>query len=176
MSTKGAVTTTAATQIVDRAATKPFLTLHLPPDTMALLAVEQLSEVLKVPLARITPIPHLPSWVLGVYNWRGEILWMVDLGARIGMSPWHAQEMPPAVAPAAVLEAPTSKGQAPLKVGLIVHRIDDIVSLDPDQLQSPPNAMVSEQIAPFLSGHWLNADGQMLTLLDGMALLDRMPT
>lgn len=153
-----------------------FLTFSLPPDTTALLAIEQLNEVLKVPLANITPIPHLPDWVLGVYNWRGEILWIVDLGCRVGLLPWYQQSLPPATAPVAVLTAPSSSGeQTPLKVGLLVHRIDDIVSLDLDQLQSPPNALVSDQLAPFLRGHWLDPKGHMLTLLDGEALLDRMP-
>ena len=168
----GAAARQAAAQPTDES----FLTVYLPPDTTALLAVEQLSEVLKVPLAQLTPIPHLPEWILGVYNWRGEILWMVDLGSRLGLQPWHAQDMPPAIAPAVVLEAPSSSGQAPLKVGLVVRRVDDIVALDPGELQSPPNALVTDQLAPFLRGHWLDSTGQMLALLDGMALLDRMPT
>ncbi|MEO1589934.1 MAG: chemotaxis protein CheW [Cyanobacteria bacterium J06632_22] len=177
MATEGAMTTATATQAASQTRAESFLTVHLPPDTTALLAVDQMSEVLKVPLAQVTPIPHLPSWVLGVYNWRGEILWMVDLGGRVGLQPWHAQEMPPAVAPVAVIEAAQQRnGQSRLKVGLVVRRIEDIVTLDPDQLQSPPNALVTEQLAPFLRGHWLDPTGQMLTLLDGTALLDRMPS
>ena len=176
MAAEQILTTVATTPAMAQSSTESFLTIDLPPDTTALIAVEQISEVLKVPLDQITPIPHLPNWVLGVYNWRGEILWIVDLGSRLGLQTWHAQEMPPAVAPAVVVETSPGTGASSLKVGLIVHRIDDIVSLDPNQLQSPPNALVTEQLAPFLRGHWLDASGQMLTLLDGMALLDRMPT
>ncbi len=160
-------------QAIPGASVASFLTISLPPDTTALLPVEQLNEVLKVPLDRITPVPHLPGWVLGVYNWRGEILWIIDLGLRVGLRAWHDQEMSPAVAPVAVLQAPDENQSR--QVGLVVDRVEDIVALDLDQLQSPPNALVSEQLAPFLRGHWLDPSGQMLTLLDGLALLDRMP-
>jgi len=59
-----------------------FLRFHLVPDTTALLPVRQMSEVLTVPIAQVVPIPHTPAWVMGVYNWRGEILWLVDLVQR----------------------------------------------------------------------------------------------
>jgi len=34
-----------------------------------------------------TPMPHSPSYVLGVINLRGAVLPIIDLSARLGMAP-----------------------------------------------------------------------------------------
>src|ERR671932_1970684 len=84
-------------------ASKQFLRFHLMPHTTALLPMEQLTEVLTIPNGQIVPIFHMPAWVMGVYNWRGEILWMVDLGHLLGLSPWYQQTSSASAHTAAVL-------------------------------------------------------------------------
>jgi len=69
-----------------------FLRFHLEPETKIMLPIEQVTEVLKIDVGNIVPIPQMPSWVMGVYNWRGEILWIVDLGHLIGLNSWYQQE------------------------------------------------------------------------------------
>ena len=64
-----------------------FLRFHLAPDLNAALPVEQMTEVFTVATTKVVPIPHMPPWVIGVYNWRGEILWLVDLGYLLGGTP-----------------------------------------------------------------------------------------
>ncbi|GBF83604.1 chemotaxis signal transduction protein [Aphanothece sacrum FPU3] len=70
----------------NRSSLEQFLRFDLVPDTTLMLPVAQLTEVLTVPLGQIVPIPHMPPWVMGIYNWRGEILWMVDLGHLLGLN------------------------------------------------------------------------------------------
>lgn len=158
-----------------------FLKFHLLPDMAAVLPVEQLTEILKIPFAQITPIPHLPTWVMGVYNWRGDVLWLIDVGDLLGLSPWHQQEQPPSTGSFIVLDACRQKNSGDdafeqLPLGLLVDRIEDIEWLNTDHLQSPVNAMITDRLAPFIGGYWLDQRGDMLTLLDGDAILDRMPT
>ena len=157
-----------------------FLRFHLFPDMSAVIPVEQLTEILNVSLSQITPIPHLPEWVMGIYNWRGEVLWMVDLGNLIGLTPWHPGENQSSKLSIIVLDAcrqsEVTAGPESLPLGLIVNRVEDIEWLATEQLQSPSNSMITDQLAPFLCGYWLSTDGDMLTLLDGDAILARMPT
>lgn len=157
-----------------------FLRFHLLPSMTAVMPAGQLTEVLKVPLSQITPIPHLPEWVFGVYNWRGEILWLVDLGNLLGLTSWHQQENPPSLFSFIVLDAYRTSDPSGVpehvQLGLLVNRVEDIEWLNTDQLQSPPSTMVTERLAPFLCGYWLSADGDTFTLLDGDAIFDRMPT
>ncbi|MEB3211803.1 MAG: CheW domain-containing protein [Leptolyngbyaceae bacterium] len=157
-----------------------FLRFHLLPNMTAVMPAGQLTEILKVSLSQITPIPHLPEWVFGVYNWRGEILWLVDLGNLLGLTSWRQQENPPSVLSFIVLdsfrESDASARHENLQLGLLVNRVEDIEWLNIEQLQSPPSSMVTEQLAPFLCGYWLSPNGDTLTLLDGDAIFDRVPT
>src|SRR4028119_505422 len=86
-------------------ASEQFLRFRLFPNTIALLPVPQLTEVLTIRSSQIVPIFHMPAWVMGVYNWRGEILWMVDLGHLVGLTPWHQQANSSSIYRAIVLQA-----------------------------------------------------------------------
>ena len=71
---------------VNATLTIQYLKFGLYPDTKAMLPIEQITEILKIKLARIMPIPQMPAWIMGVYNWRGEILWTVDIAQMLGLS------------------------------------------------------------------------------------------
>jgi positive phototaxis protein PixI len=153
-------------------ANEQFLRCHLVPNALVMLPVAQLTEVLKIPVGQITPIPHLPAWVMGVYNWRGDILWTVDLGHLLGYTPWHQQSVSTSSYTAAILHVDTGAGE-PRSLGLIVTQVQDIELFDPNQIQSPPPAITPE-LAPFLQGYWVKADGEMLACLNANAILTAM--
>ncbi|AFZ37888.1 CheW protein [Stanieria cyanosphaera PCC 7437] len=156
-----------------------FLKFYLEPDTKIMLPVEQITEVLKIDLIQIIPIPEMPAWVMGVHNWRGEILWMLDLGNLIGLNAWYEQENTTPNCTAIVLSTKTTeqiKEQQSEKtsLGLVVTRVEDIEWCNPDLVQSPPGAAITTEIAPFLRGYWLREDGEMILTLDGNAILAAM--
>jgi positive phototaxis protein PixI len=156
-----------------------FLRFHLMPNTTALLPMEQLTEVLTIANGQIVPIFHMPAWVMGVYNWRGEILWMVDLGHLVGLTPWHQQANSTSVFRAVVLQA-RANSAAPNNVksemlGVVVNRVEDIEWCNPDWIQSPPASTVTPELAPFLRGYWLKPNGEMLVVMDGQAIIGAMP-
>ncbi|MFM7887727.1 MAG: CheW domain-containing protein, partial [Pseudanabaena sp.] len=68
-----------------------FLTFSLVPDQQALLPTKQLLEIVKVDLSQITAIAGISTNVMGVYNWRGDVIWMVDLASLLGYKPLYAQ-------------------------------------------------------------------------------------
>ncbi|AFY77719.1 MAG: chemotaxis protein CheW [Hydrococcus sp. C42_A2020_068] len=154
-----------------------FLRFYLEPDTKVMLPVAQLTEVLTIPLGQIIPIPHMPAWVMGVYNWRGEILWMVDLGQLVGLTPWHQQSFKGSTYRAFVLKS-AGKSETAAKsqtLGLVISRVDDIEWCDPAQIQSPPASAVEPGLAPFLRGFWVKPDGEILVALEGEAIMAAMP-
>ena len=160
-------------------ANEQFLRFRLEPYTTALLPIRQLTEVLKIPLGQIMPIPHMPNWVMGVYNWRGEILWMLDLGYLLGLMPWYQQTLGGSTYSAIVLHTefntPLNEQIGHQSLGLVVSRVEDIEWLDPGMIQSPPGTTAKTGLAPFLRGYWVKSDGEMLDVLDGNAIFDRMP-
>lgn len=174
----------ASTDAVNRVSTVPsaseqFLRFHLAPDLTALLPIQQLTEVLTVPIGRIVPIFNMPAWVMGVYNWRGEILWMVDLNHLVGLTPWYQQTSSVAVHKAVVLHV-RSQQVASTRVksqmlGVVVSRVEDIESCNPDWIQPPPSSGVPPELVRFLRGYWLKSNGEMLVVLDGEAIMAAMP-
>jgi purine-binding chemotaxis protein CheW len=105
------------------------------------VAVSNVVEVGSVP--PLCPLPHVPDWLLGVTNLRGDILSVVDLNAFFRL---------PSESPASqrkLLVARTS--QDTVRVGLLVDRIRGIRRLPAEAFQA--NAAVEdEHIGPYVQG------------------------
>lgn len=156
-----------------------FLRFELVPDTTALLPIQQLTEVLKIPRSQIVAISHMPPWVMGVYNWRGEILWMIDLGHLVGLPPWNQHDSNISSFTAIVLKTQANRITATtvknLMLGTVVNRVEDIEWCNPDLIYSPPSSAVSPELVPFLRGYLLKQNNENLMVMDGEAIINRMP-
>ncbi|WP_454797529.1 chemotaxis protein CheW [Novosphingobium lindaniclasticum] len=106
----------------------------------------------------VTPMPRVPRYVAGVVNLRGTVLPVIDLAARLG---WPATK---ATARHAIIVCQVG-GQAQ---GLIVDSVSDIVALQSETLQPPPNAG-QDEVTPFLEG-LVAIDERMVMVLDLRAL------
>ncbi len=160
----------------DRGSQEQFLRFCLLPETMMMLPVSQLTEVLTIPSGQIIPIPHMPPWVMGVYNWRGEILWMVDLGHLLGFTPWHQQAFNKGNYRAIVLHPSNQTTKARNQMlGLVVSRVEDMEWCNPEDIKSPPSSAVTSSLVPFLRGYWLKENGDMVITLQGDAIFAAMP-
>lgn len=156
-----------------------FLRCQVAPDTKVLLPVQQLTEVLTISFGQITPIPHMPPWVMGVYNWRGEVLWVADLAALIGLTPWYQQGVGAAAYSAIVLRIPINSAgvsdETDKTLALVVNQVQDIEWYSPDQIQSPPTSAITPQLVRFLRGYLVTHQGDLFTCLDGAAIVAAMP-
>jgi positive phototaxis protein PixI len=155
-----------------------FLRFVLLPDTNLMISLSEIAAVLKIPFGQIVPIPEMPSWVIGVYNWRGEIVWMIDLGQLLGFTPWYQQSVVASNHKAVVIH-PSSQD---LKnrtsgdlVGLIVSDVNDIELCNTNELHSPPASAVTPDLAPFLRGYWIKENGDIIVTIDGDAVFAAMP-
>ncbi len=80
------------------------------------------------PLERLTPIPRLPHWVLGVVNLRGQILSVVDLAGFLGLP--HADK-PAESDYLVVIETPE------MELALRVDEIFRVESLPANHIHDP---------------------------------------
>ena len=154
-----------------------FLRLKLFPDNTALLPMQHLSEVLTIPIGQVVPIPNMPPWVMGIYNWRGDILWVADLSHFLGFVTWEQQSINVVAYTTVVLNAHSPEGASTSSdqlVGLIVNRTEDIEWCNPENIQSSIASNLNPAIAQFLQGYWLKPNSEMLAVLDGNAILDGM--
>ena len=166
-------------QLINKTEEKQFLRFNLHGNTKVMLPIKQITEVLKIQFSQIVPIPQMPSWVMGVYNWRGDILWMVDLGHLIGLNPWYRQNTNQSNHTAIVLspnkEKRNSNAEANLNLGLVISKVEDLETCNVDDIQIPPQSTINAQLAPFLQGYWLQPEGEMIMVLNGSGIVAAMP-
>lgn len=139
-----------------------FLRFRLAGENRTLLPLQNIAEVRYLETADILPVPEISSSVLGVCNWRGEILWLADLNALIGDSPLWRQT-PLLEQPVAIVVQSAQKS-----VGLVVEQVDDIELLDPTSIRQQTD-ICSPTLAPFIVGYLPEHKG---TVLDSIAIVE----
>ena len=102
-----------------------YLTVRLR-DELYALRVEYLVELLPAP--RITRVPSVPEHILGVMNFRGEILPVIDLKRFFSLP----QSDPTADRIVVVVK------HGEVRTGLLVDGVGDLVPLSPDDLTEEP--------------------------------------
>lgn len=153
---------------------KQFLRLYLEPKTTIMLPIEQITEVLKISLNKIVPIPQMPHYIMGVYNWRGEILWTADLGKLLGLNSWQQQNLDSNHTTMIIISFPSksrAKSMYKKSLGLIVNKIEDIEWCDPELIKPPPSSAINTALASFVSGCWIQSENVSL-ILNGNSIID----
>ena len=98
------------------------------------------TELERVP--KITPVPHVPAWIRGVTNLRGDILSVIDMRTFLGL-----EAASPHTARMIVVRLLDEEFSA----GLLVDAVDRIVALPPDQIKSPESRLEGP-LAAYLTG------------------------
>ena len=132
-----------------------FLSFHLSGENETLLPLEVIAEVLQLEPVEILPIPEVPNYLLGVCNWRGEILWLADLNILVGSPPLWQQILSLEKPMVIVVES------GDRKVGLVVEHVHDVELIAPETLHFPTE-FDSSSIAPFVMGYLPNHRGAVL--------------
>lgn len=149
---------------------KQFLRFYLEPETKIMLPIDQVTEVLKIPLKKIVPIAQMPSWTMGVYNWRGEILWMADMGHLLGLNTWQEQQINHADATVIILSSGVvsrSQGSQRKSMGLIIKNVDDIEWCNFEEIKFDLPSTINPVLKEFVSGYVLNPEQGIIFIVDG---------
>jgi purine-binding chemotaxis protein CheW len=107
---------------------------------------------------KATPMPHAPSYVLGVINLRGAVLSIMDLSARLGMKPAVPSERH-------VIIVTQVKRRT---IGLLVDAVSDILTINDDNIQPPPE--VSSDLVKRYARGVLAIERRMICLIELEAL------
>ena len=106
-----------------------------------------------------TPLPHAPTFVLGVVNLRGVVLPIVDLAVRLGFPPTQP------TARHAIIVAEFG----PQVAGLLVDGVSDIFTADDAQIQATPE-IAAETAKLYLRGV-IAMEGRLIGVIDIANLL-----
>ena len=100
-----------------------------------------------------TPLPHVPHFVRGVINLRGNVLPVVDLKARLNLGLTDAT-------PKHVIIVIAEGNHT---TGVLVEAVSDIITLSTADIQPPPDVMQNTE-DQYIEGIAV-LDGRMVTLL-----------
>ena len=126
-----------------------------------LLPLEQITEIIRVNVPDILLVPEMPSCIVGIGNWRSEMLWLVDLNELVGYRPLSEQGQV-SVSPVAIVVQVNDQS-----VGLVVSQVNEIELHEFEQLQPASPGLFPQSLLPFLLGY-LPGDGS--TVLDVKAI------
>ncbi|MEM6453402.1 MAG: chemotaxis protein CheW [Cyanobacteria bacterium P01_D01_bin.105] len=140
-----------------------FLRFRLAEESKMLLPLHEVVEVLQLETAEILLVPEMPSWIVGVCNWRGEILWLVDFNTLVGNAPLWQQDPMLEQTTAIIVR---SNG---CSVGLIVNQVDDVEQFDPEHM-SYQEDLCSAALTPLVAGYFPDHKG---IVLDVSAIVER---
>ncbi len=93
------------------------------------LPITQVQEIIRY--SRPRTVPSAPMSVRGVINLRGKIIPVVDLKSRLGLDAVEPDE-----AKIVIIEA------GAVTAGLIVDEVDEVLTVDEDQLEQAPTGDV----------------------------------
>lgn len=144
---------------------KNYLLFQIGSSDRALLEAEIVTEIVTVPEQEILPIPQMPYCVMGIYHWRSEMLWIVDLENLLGYPPSLREGSSTRASEASKLLVMVLQlqGQA---LGTIVSNVSHIIQQDLDKLHPPSLDLFTEDIQSFLQGYFTNSEGEIMMLLD----------
>ncbi len=141
-----------------------FLRLNLVSDTTALLPAKQVTQVLTIATDRVASIPHMAPWLIGAYNYHGEILLLVDLGHLMGLDPIAQQARSVAKYTTIVLQL-DSKNSGNQLVGLVVERVHSTEQCEFSCIKTPSTAPNTD-FEKLLKGYWRKSATEVLAVLD----------
>ena len=104
-----------------------------------------------------------PSWLVGIFSLRGEIVPAIDLGPWLGMRRATVTDESRLV----VLRQ-SQPGASALVLGLLVDRLDELSVLDTAELCPPPPSLTREQLALVRGVH--TTERSTLRVLDPAAI------
>jgi purine-binding chemotaxis protein CheW len=121
-------------------------------------------EVMSVYFDRITPIPNASPFFLGTYNWRGQVIWVADLGQFLGdqvLVNVNQNEVS-----ILIIE------EQELVMGFAVHTVANTEWLDVTEIL-PPDRQIPAAMHGFIKGVYptTGSDTPQLRLLDQVAIL-----
>ncbi|MEL6438321.1 MAG: chemotaxis protein CheW [Cyanobacteria bacterium J06621_8] len=133
---------------------------------IALLDAEFVTEVITIAPQDILPVTQMFYCVLGIYGWRSEMLWIVDLENLLGYPPPLDENNPDQELLVMVIQV---QGQS---VGLVVSGIDNLIEHDLAKFKSSSSEIFSEDILPFLNGYFTGLDNDIIMLIDVEEVFD----
>ena len=131
-----------------------YLRFGLSGEEQFAFAATSVVEVVEILPEQITPMPNISSLLLGTFNLRGEIIWILDLRQLYG------QAVTDLVGSCAVIVIQEGEGV----LGLAVQAIQGMAWIDADQIKDNSHESLEEGLAQHVQGKFYTEERPVILL------------
>ena len=137
-----------------------FLSFFLTSDIQAMLPTEELGEIIKIDPSQIVPVFDLSPAIMGVYNHRGEVLWVVDLALLLELEPLYKQNYYQSYNVLLI-------NKQDKILGLAIRQVGHLVLCKKGQIRRITRQEITGKLSCCLVGEKRNTQGNTILALDG---------
>ena len=113
-------------------------------------------EIVPIPINKITKVPHLPDYIEGIVNLRGDLIGVLNVRKRFGKAPKEYDEK------TCIVVLDLSQLNLGL-LGLIVDSVNAAYTIPKDDISAPPSAKLNNH-NQFIRNIGRTADGVKLLI------------
>lgn len=135
---------------------KSYLTFRIGSEHFAANA-SFVHNIIEIP--KITEVPEMPQYMLGVINLRGSVLPVVDSRIKFGLNNREITSNSCII----VMEVKINKKQ--VFIGYLVDSVSEVVELDENDIKEPPS-LGTEVRNKFISGVFHDQEEKFVMILD----------
>lgn len=125
-----------------------FLRFRLNQTHSMLLPLEDIIAAQTISILDLLPVPQMGASVLGLSNWRGEALWIVDLAHQLGFGEILDRPQPLTTLSAIVVQSQNKW------LGLAVQEVDEIEEHDPETMLYSSPELFAQLSSVFIKGYF----------------------
>ncbi len=140
-----------------------FISIGVAKTLEVILSTHELDEVMTLDYRKILQIPSMPTVVAGVFQWQGEILWLVDISYLMGFEPLLS----------------TGDYEQKFQVvkvkfrdtylGILVQKVGELIDIESQEISAGKTQKTNEK---FTQGTWTNSAGEKKMILDIEAIIE----
>ena len=143
-----------------------FLQFSLKKELNGLIPLNKLQGTVEIALTDILPVPQIAQYWLGITNWKGEAIWILDLAQLLGAPNWCQQK---SIATSGMAMLISIENHT---IGLLVKEISGIQTYDPQSCLPIAEVNTTAKIQSLFDGYFLNSNNEPSMLLNTDNLLN----
>lgn len=137
-----------------------FLQFSLKKGINGLVPLTELQGTIKIALKDILPVPQIAQYWLGIANYKGEAIWILDLAQLLGAPNWCQRES------VATMGMVMSIAIEERTIGLLVEEIAGIETYDSQNYLPVTQIDTTTKMKSLFKGYFLNSNSEPSMVLD----------
>ena len=137
-----------------------FLQFSLKEEINGLVSLGDLQGTIEIALTDILPVPQVAEYWLGISNWQGEAIWILDLAQLVGAPNWCRRE---SLSQSGMAMLITIENQT---IGLLVEKVKGIEIYDLQHCLPIAEINTTAKMRSLFQGYFLDLNGKPSMLLD----------